>query len=340
MEEDKTPAEAGSQESASLEAPAESPSLEANGAEAGAPAGSPINNPTTGGNTTPPPKKPGGLKALLKRVNVYLLGFIFLLVVAGVISIVTFLNSKKPPDEPNIVNKNLTSDELKQLANSNATVGDTGQTLTVQGNAIFSGQVLVRSDLNVAGAIKLGGDLTTQNFTASGTVNLADTQIQSLQVAKNSTLQGTVTVQHDLNVAGVSSFNGAITAHQLTVTNLILSGNARLSVPNHVTFPGASPTRSVDHGVLGSGGSASISGSDTAGTANINTGSGTSSGCFITLTFNKPFSNTPHVVVTPVGSAAGKLDFYVNRSRSNFSICTGNAAPTRQNFAFDYFITD
>jgi cytoskeletal protein CcmA (bactofilin family) len=251
------------------------------------------------------------------------------------------LNSKKLPTTPTIATQQLTEDALKQLANSDATVGGSGQTLTVQGNAVFSGQVLVRSDLSVAGDIKLGGTLVAQNLTASGQVNLADTQINSLQVANGTTFQGAVTIQHDLNVGGTSSFSGPITAGQITVTKLIMSGNAQLQVPNHIAFTGASPSRtSIGAGALGAGGSASVNGSDTTGTINVNTGSGTSPGCFITMRFNQPFSSTPHVLISPVGAAAGQAEYYVNRSSSSFSVCTANAAPANQAFAYDYFITD
>lgn len=288
---------------------------------------------------TPPPEKRKGIRALLRFFNVYFLMFLFVVLIAGVISAVSFLNSKKTPDTPNIINQNLTADQLKQLATSNTTVGNTGQTLTVQGNAIFSGQVLTRGDLSVAGAIKLGGDLTSQNFTASGNVNLAGTQAQSLQVANNTTLQGTLTVQKDLNVAGPASFNGPITANQITVTTLIISGNGQLRVPNHIAFTGASPGRSVNQGALGAGGTASVNGSDTAGTVNVNTGAGPAPGCFVTLNFNRAYAATPHVTITPIGAAAGQTQYYVNRSTTSMSICTVNAAPANQNFAFDYFIT-
>jgi cytoskeletal protein CcmA (bactofilin family) len=294
----------------------------------------------TSSSSDTPAKKPSGLKAFFKRFNVYLLLFILVVVIAVIVSVLGYLSSKKPPATPDLATQQLTSDALKQLANSDATVGNSGQTLTVQGNAIFAGQVLVRSDLNVAGAIKLGGDLTAQNFTASGNVNLANTQANSLQVASGTTLQGTVTVQHDLNVGGTSVFSGPITAGQVTVTKLIMAGNAQLQVPNHIAFTGASPTRTIDTGVLGAAGSASVDGSDTTGTVNINTGTGTSPGCFIAMTFNRPFTTTPHVLVTPVNSGAGQLQYYVKRSTTGFSICTLNAAPAQQNFAFDYFITD
>ena len=253
------------------------------------------------------------------------------------VSVVSYLNSKKTPASPTIQTQSLTQDALKQLANSDATVGGSGQTLTVQGNAVFSGQVLIRSDLNVAGTLKVGSEVLIPKLTVSGATNIADTQTNSLQVASTSTFQGTVTVQHDLNVGGSASF-GLLTAGQITVTKLILSGNAQLQVPNHLAFIGASPGRSINPNTLGGGGSATVAGSDTSGTVNINTGNNPVAGCFVTVTFNRAFSASPYVVVSPIGPAAGQMQWYVNRNKTTFSICTNNPAPANQPFAFDYFI--
>ena len=286
-----------------------------------------------------PAKKPSAFKAFLKRFNLYLLLFLLVVVIGAAVAVVGYLNGKKQPEAPNLNNQTLDADTLKQLVNSDATVGDTGQTLTVQGNAIFSGQVLVRSNLNVAGTIQLGGEFTVPSLTVSSTANLLDTQIDTLQVAKTSTLQGAVTLQNDLNVAGDASFNGSVTIGQLTVSKLIMSGNGQLEIPNHIAFTGASPSRSSTAAVIGSGGTTSINGSDVAGTININTGSGPVAGCFVAITFIRPFASTPRVIVSPVGSAAGQLQYYVDRSTTGFSLCTNNAAAANQTFAFDYFVT-
>jgi len=298
----------------------------------------PVPSSTAGGGQ--PPKKLNPFKRFFRRFNVYLLLFVLIVVIAAVLSVVSFLNSKKAPKAPNIATQTLTSDALKQLANSDATVGDSGQTLTVQGNAVFSGQVLVQKDLNVAGTIKTSNPVTFTSLTASGQANLANTQINALQVANGSTFQGTVTVQHDLNVAGAASFSGPLTAGQITVTKLIMSGNAQLQVPNHLAFTGPSPSRSLNGSVLGGGGSASVNGSDTAGTVNVNSGNNPSTGCFVSISFAKPFASTPHVVITPVGAAAGQGAWYVTRTTSSFSICVNSPYPANQNFAYDYFITD
>lgn len=293
---------------------------------------------TPGGNT---PQKPGGFKAFFHKINLYLLLFVLVALVGVAVVVVSYLNSKKEPTAPSIVNQALTQDQLKQLANSSSTIGDSGQTLTIQGSAIINGQELVKGDLDIAGNLKLGGNITAQDITASGNVNLAQTQIQKLQIANGLTVKGNVTLQNDLNVAGASSFKGTITAGTINASTLIISGNGQLQVPNHIAFPGSTPGRaSIDHSVLGGAGGASVSGSDTTGTINVNTGSGTSAGCFITINFHQPFANSPHVLITPIGSGAGGMEYYVNRSNTQMSLCSANALPEHSRFAFDYFITD
>lgn len=294
-------------------------------------------NPAPTLSAEPTVKKVSPLKQFFKKINLYILIFALLASVAGIVTIVTYLNSKKEIPEPSIATQNLTESALKQLANTDATVGDTGQTLTIQGNAIISGQTLTRGNLNVAGNFQAGGSIQGPNLTISGTANLGTTQINTLQVASNTAVQGTTTLR-DLNVAGTSSFSGPITASQITTSRLVLSGNAVLQVPNHLSFTGPPPSRTINAGVLGSGGSASVDGSDTSGTVNINTGNNPSTGCFVQVNFAQRFSRQPKVIVSPIGAGAGLTQYYVNRTAAGFSICTASPAPANQVFAFDYFV--
>lgn len=286
----------------------------------------------------PTGKKDSAIKRFFRKVNVYFLIFGILVAVGGAVSIVSYLNSQKPTTEAKLANQQLTTEALKQLANSDASVGSTSQTLTIQGNAIIQGQSLMRGDLNVAGNFQTGGSIQGPSITISGKSNFGETQINSLQVATNTAVQGSTTLS-DLNVAGAASFGGVLTASQITVTNLVLSGNAVLQVPNHLSFAGPSPGHTINAAVLGSGGSASVNGSDTAGSVNINTGSGTTAGCFARINFNQSFSSQPRVIVSPVGAAAGQTQYYVDRNNSGFSICTSSPAPGNQAFAFDYFVS-
>jgi len=284
-------------------------------------------------------KKLSPLKRILRKVNVYLLVFILVLVVAGAIALVNYLNSQKAPVVPDVASQQLSQDALKQLANTDATVGNSSQTLTIQGNTIITGQTLTRGNLSVAGNLQTGGSITAPSLTISGTSNLGTTQVQSLQVQANVAIQGATTLR-DLNVSGTSSFSGAMTASQITVTRLILSGNAELQIPNHIAFTGPSPTRTINSGPLGNGGTAVIVGSDTSGTITINTGNSTVAGCFLHITFVQVFTNQPHVIISPVGIAAGQTQYYVDRNTTGFSVCTAIAAPTNQTFGFDYFVTN
>jgi hypothetical protein len=84
-----------------------------------------------------------------------------------------------------------------------------------------------------------------------------------------------------------------------------------------------------------------VNGTDTAGTVTINTGTNPpSSGCFGTVTFVQKFSGTPHVVVTPVGASAAVINYYINRTSSNFTICYTVGPAAQTSFSFDYIAID
>lgn len=287
----------------------------------------------------PAEKKISPIKRFLRKVNIYLLIFILIVVIAGVVTVVYYLNSQKAPTQAGVTSQPLSQESLKQLANTDASVGNTNQTLTIQGNAIIAGQTLMRGNLNIAGNLQTGGSITAPSITIAGATNLGETQVNTLQVSSNAAIQGSSTMR-DISVSGASSFSGAVTASQITVTRLILAGNGTLEIPNHISFTGPSPSRTINSGVLGAGGTASVSGSDTSGSVSINSGNNPTVGCFVDLKFNQAFTKAPYVLVSPVGAAAGNLQFYATRSPNGFSICTNNAAAANQSFAFDYFVTN
>ena len=207
-------------------------------------------------------------------------------------------------------------------------VGNSNEVLTFQSSSIFNGQVLVRGQLQVAG---------------SGLAVAGNSQIEQLQVAKSLavagavTIQGTLTLQNGLSVNGTGSFSGAVNTPQLTTSSLQLNGE--LNIDHHINTNGSVPSHTTGSAV-GSGGTTSVNGSDTAGTVTINTGGSPSIGCYINVTFAAAFTNTPHLLLTPVGSSSVGLEYYVNRSSSGFSICSANAPQPAQSYIFDYFVID
>jgi hypothetical protein len=195
----------------------------------------------------------------------------------------------------------------------------------------------LRNNLEVAGTIKVSSPLSLSGLTVSGNSTLGQAAANILSVSGASTLQGDVSVQKNLTVAGASSFNGAVTAGEIDVTNLVLVND--LAIPKHITTRAGIPVKSCGPAI--GDGSCSVSGSDVAGTVNINTGNATATGILASVTFTIAYAGNPHVNITPVGVNAGSLEYYVtNRTATGFSIATVNAPPTNSNFAFDYIIVD
>lgn len=293
----------------------------------------PNNQPSS--QTPKPPKKRW---PIFQGANLYLLGFILLLIIA--IGVVIFaLKQGRASNKPEqISSQNLSENSLKQIASSDVSVGDSKQLLTVQSNAIFAGEILAQKNLEVAGNLKVGGNLSLPSIVVGGTSQFGSVQVnKDLSVAGKASVQGSLSIQSSLSVNGGGNFSGPISAPQLTVSSLQLNGD--LVLTHHISAGGSTPGSSRGSAV-GGGGSATVSGSDTAGGISISTGSSPPAGCFITVSFTQVFHATPHVVITPVGSTAGRLNYYVSRSTTGFSVCTASPAPAGANFGFDYIIFD
>lgn len=295
---------------------------------------------TPAATKTEKPKQSFGkrIQGLITHVNIYVLMFVLILVLAAGIILVGIQRNKKVDTATTINTQTLSADELKELAESEQKVGDPKSTLAIESNAIFSGKVLIRDSLDVAGTIKVGGSLSLPGISVSGESSFDQIRANNLTITGNVGVQGQLNVQKGVTVSGGATFGGPISAPQLTVQSLQLSGD--LQIVRHIDAGGGTPGKS-DGSALGSGGTATVSGTDTAGTITINTGGGPSAGCFVSISFTQSFSSTPHVVVSPVGSSAAGLNYYIsNRTSSGFSICSTNAAGGGQSFSFDYVAID
>jgi cytoskeletal protein CcmA (bactofilin family) len=282
-------------------------------------------------------KKRSVVDFISSRLNIYMLLFLLIIVIAVGLIFIGMQRDKKAATPTTTDTTPLTQETIDQLKGSEAKIGDPKQTLSIESNAIFSGKVLVRDSLDVAGAIKVGGVLSLPGLTVAGNSSFDQIQGNDIAIAGNANIQGQVTIQQTLTVTGGATFGGTISAPQLSIENLQL--NSDLQLNRHIDAGGGTPGK-TDGGALGSGGTSSVSGTDTAGTININTGSNTGAGCFITITFAQKFNGTPHVVVTPVGLNGANINYYVTRNSSGFTLCTANAAPVGTNFSFDYIAID
>lgn len=291
--------------------------------------------PSSAGADVPAPK---GVRRLVPRTSIYLVMMVALIFIAAVIVMLTYLTSKKAQPVASIPSQNLSDSTLEQLANGGVTVGNSSEVLNVQSSAVFANKALFRQDLEVAGNLQIGKTLSLNDLNVAGTAQFSELQAsKDLSVAGNSAIQGSETVGKSLQVGGGGSFGGPVTAPQITTTSLQLNGD--LTLTHHISTGGATPGRS-NGSALGSGGTSSVSGNDTSGTVTINTGGGPAAGCLINVTFSSHFGSTPHVLLTPVGSAAGGTSYYVSRSTTGFSVCVATPPPANTSFGYDYWVVN
>lgn len=283
-------------------------------------------------------KKGNLFQRLISHVNIYFLLFIFIMLLAAIIIFLAMRINKKTDTSNNPVSsQDLSQDTLDKLKESENNIGDPKQTLNIESNAVFSGKVLVRDSLDVAGTIKVGGNLSLPGITVAGTSTFDEVQMNTMQVAEDAQILGTLSVQKGLTVSGGGTFSGPISAPQITVETFQLAND--LIITRHIDAGGSTPTISAGGGI-GGGGTVSVSGADTAGTVTINTGGGTSAGLLATVTFARAFNETPHVVITPVGSAAAQTGYYITRTRNGFTVNANNTPPVGASISFDYVAID
>ena len=207
------------------------------------------------------------VQGIVGGINIYFLAFLLIILIAGAATFASFKASKKSTDV-SISGQELSAEDLQKLKNTDTSVGDAKQTLTIASNAVFNGRVLVRDNLDVAGTIRIGGTLALQGITVSGTSAFENVQVgTNISVAGNAAVQGQLTVQKDLTVGGNATFAGNITAARISIDVFTLNGDLQLN--RHIDAGGPSP-RITSGGAIGGAGTISISGTDTAGTVNIN----------------------------------------------------------------------
>lgn len=279
-------------------------------------------------------------KTLVSRLNVYFLLFLLLIVIALMILFIVYNTSTQ--DQASIETQELTQESIDQLIGSDAVVGDPKQLLTVESDSVFNGQVLIRDGLDVAGPIKVGGSLSLPGITVSGTSAFDEVTVNQLSIAGDAQIQGSLSVQEGLSVSGPVTFSGTLSAANFSIQSLTVEQDARFN--RHIDAAG--PTPNVSRGsAVGSGGTVTISGTDTSGTVGVNVGGGAGAGNLATITFAAAFSGNPHVVITPVASQGSSLidsdyQFYISsRNSTSFTIAVSDGLPSGS-ISFDYIVID
>ena len=343
---DKTPEELMNQVSnsdGSLEPDAKKSSVDSMADESNADIA--VNRPKT--------PKAKGIKGLLQRVNIYLLLFVFIMVIAGA-SMASMYFFNKRESNIKLETTQLTEETLEALKTSDAVVGDPNQILTIESNAFITGKVVMRDTLDVAGALKIGGPLSLPSIRAGGEGNFGSLTTNDLQAAGNVAIGGLldvaggVTIGENISAGGTANFGGRLDVGGAATINGSLNVNGAITATsinfgsitlNRINISGSTPGIGVG-GAAGGGATASVSGTDTAGTATINTGGGTGTGVLATITFTAAYSTSnPHPVLTPNGPSCAGINYYVtNISATQFAIATASAPSPGVACRFNYIV--
>lgn len=274
---------------------------------------------------------------------------------AGVISFIVKSQDKKIKQASGQVT--ISQAALDKIGVNQTPVGDSGIVLTINPNTKFGGTVQIAGDTSIGGQLFLNKQLSVSNASITQ-LQAGNTALQQLNVNGDGTVSN-LNVRAQLTVTGTTHFQGPTTLNQLLTVigganvsgNLAVGGTLSvgafhtsnlisdygLTFGGHVVTEGSAP--GVSGGPAdGSNGTVSISGNDAAGTVAVNTGVGAGNGILANVSFRSDYTNTPHVVVTEIGSNNGTpFGVYINRSASGFSIgVDGSLVPGGH--AFDYIV--
>lgn len=271
---------------------------------------------------------------------------------AGVIwFIIQAQNNNKKVDQESV---SLSGEALSALGVTRNDIGASAERLTIGPNTTFNGTLTVAEKASFGSELMLNNKLTGQaaSFTKldagdtsvskmniNGDVTASTSNVrQDLNVAGASRLQGAVTigqiltVSGNLSIGGNAAINGTLSVNNLQVNNLTL--NSALTIGGRIISSGSAPNVGSGTG-LGSNGTVTISGNDTAGTVVANVGVGGGNGTLVQVAFRNPYPSTPRVVISPVGAPAPGA--YVSRSVGGFTVIySGSLSPG--SYVFDYIV--
>lgn len=253
-------------------------------------------------------------------------------------------STAKPPTVSTLGSTDLT--KLGNFFDGNS-AGTNSQILTVNSASLFKNRVALNQDLKVLGAASVGGPTELGDLTVDKTSNLGVTNVRGqltvsgpLNLQSPATLAAGGTVNGNFAVSGNGTFGGSLSAGLLNIANLQVSGT--LNLAGHLVITGSSPSVKANE-YVGGGASATVDGNDSAGTVTVNTGTipnsiNQSGGLLVDVTFHAAYGKVPHVIISPVGAAAGSLGFYSQQTNSAFTIGTATNPKSNTSYTFDYWV--
>lgn len=143
-----------------------------------------------------------------------------------------------------------------------------------------------------------------------------------------------------LTVGATATFNGQSFFNKLVIFAEKTIFKNDLILEGHVATAGQVPQAKPEPASQMEPESVTIDGNDTAGQLTFIPGEGASSGSLLTVTFTKPFTKAPRVLVTPTNDNASRLVYYIQSTPKGFSLVVSEPPMPGKNSSFNYWVAE
>lgn len=283
-----------------------------------------------------------GVVVVILAINAVVLGFV--------------LKNKNKSDNQNTGQVTISESVLNKVGVNKSTIGNSGVQLTIDPDTQFNGKLKAAGDVNIGGQLKLSSKFTAGDA-ALAQLEAGKTALSELNVSGTSTLSA-LNLRNGLAVNGATQLQGAVTINQLLTVNnnLNLVGNlavggtistagfvarnlastSTLTIGGHIITSGLIPNLGPGN-ALGSNGTATINGNDSAGTISIGIGVGANAGTIASVAFRTQYNTIPRVIITAVG--VGAVFFISNPSVGGFTVNVASGLPPG-GYAINYIVEE
>jgi hypothetical protein len=189
-------------------------------------------------------------------------------------------------------------------------------------------------DISVGGNASVAGDLNVGGIAHIGTLNVAGSAdiTANLHIGGALAVTGSATVGGDLSVGGTLTVTGLTKLADITINGHIVSSGSAPQLAVGVAAGTSTATQPAP--------TATVDGTDTAGTVTVNSGQTISvTGVLAEVTFAKAFADSKiKVALTPTSSSALDIRVYIEKTATGFRIVSRDKLLPGTSYSFDYIV--
>ncbi len=183
---------------------------------------------------------------------------------------------------------------------------------------------------------------TANATTSTSGLSLDNVTIQTASIVLNLSVEGGLNVGADSSFHGNTMFYKLVTFVEKSIFKNDVSFEGHLLTagdkPDIMVLIAAGNTQTSADNPESIGASATVEGNDSTGQLKLTLGSGTTAGDFIKVTFKKPYTKAPQILLTPANAAAANVKYYVTASTTGFIMSTTDIPSATTSIVLNYWV--